>query len=127
MGDTDAAVAEVIATEQLRCVAWRGEDLSLLDDILADDIWYVHSNGRRDDKRGLAAMLTEFKWTVEREALDVQVYGDIAVMTGGIVVWPRPVDGSPPAQRFVSDGLQIWRKTDGRWQLIAQQSTARAS
>jgi hypothetical protein len=126
--------AEVAAAEQARCAAWSGEDVAPLDDLLADGIWYIHAHGVRDDKDALLAMLRAGRRTAARDSLDVQVYGDIAVATGGLVVTVPAVgdasvgdasDGAA-AQRFASHVLQVWRRRDARWELIAQQSTPRA-
>lgn len=115
-------VAEVIAAENARCAAWGGEDIEPLNDLLDDDIWYVHTNGKRDDKAGLFEV-AKAGWTVTREDLDVRVHGDTAVMTGRIIISPRNADDPATAPKWASTGLQVWRKSDGRWRLIAQQST----
>ncbi|WP_045877796.1 nuclear transport factor 2 family protein [Pseudofrankia sp. DC12] len=118
--------AEVAEAERRRCEAWSGEDVSPLEDLLHEDLWYVHTNGRHDDKHSLVAMLKVGRRTVERDSFDVAVYGDVAVTTGGLVVGVPPADGAGEPALFVSDVLQVWRRQDGQWRLIAQQSTPRA-
>jgi ketosteroid isomerase-like protein len=119
---SDSEEAEVIVAEQARCDAWSGEGIERLEDLLSDDIWYVHTSGKRDDKVGLFEV-AKGGFRVVRENLEVQVLGDVAIMTGTIIISPLAPEDPVNPPTWVSLGLQVWRKTDGRWQLIAQQST----
>ncbi|MBL7499153.1 nuclear transport factor 2 family protein [Frankia sp. CNm7] len=122
-GNDVAGVADV---ERRRCEAWSGEDLSPLEELLDEELWYVHTNGRRDSKRSLIDLLKVGTRTAQRDSLEIQVYGDVAVTTGGLVIAVPSADGTA-SQTFVSDVLQVWRRRDGEWRLIAQQSTPRAA
>jgi ketosteroid isomerase-like protein len=119
MTDSDGAARdELLAAEQARCRAWEGGDASPLAELLADDLWYVHTHGKRDTKASLMSALQHARQRVERDDLRVRVFGDTALMTGGITVTIES------GQVFVSHVVQVWRRREGGgWELVAQQST----
>jgi hypothetical protein len=116
--DRGVVVAEVLHAERRRCEAWLGDDLAPLEDLLAEDIWYVHTNGVREDK-GQIIETCRVGWVVSRGSLDVRLYDDVAVVTGGITVSPR----SDTTTKYESQAIQVWLRRGGAWQLVAQQST----
>jgi hypothetical protein len=114
----DVAVDEVLDAERRRCEAWLGDDVAALAELLADDIWYVHTNGVREDKAQVIETC-RVGWVVSRSSLDVRLYDDVAVVTGGITVSPR----SDTTTKYESQAIQVWLRRAGRWQLVTQQST----
>lgn len=120
----ETAIAEVIAAEQRRCQAMADDDVAAVEGLLGDELWYLHANGHHDDKSSIMASFKDATRSVERDPLDVRIYGDVAVVIGGYVVTVAPRDGSSP-RRIDNNGLQVWVKRDGRWQLVAHQGAAR--
>lgn len=117
-----SAIAEVEAAELRRCQAISTDDADTIAELLADEVWYQHSNGFVDDKAGFLSGLTKRVRTVRRDPLDIRIYGDTAVVIGAyhITSASRHDDSTPPRQ-IHAQGLQTWVKRGGRWQLVAHQ------
>ena len=123
-----AAITEVIAAEQERCDATRASDRARLDRLIGDEFTNQHSNGHTNEsKTRLIERCTSVTHTnYTRGDLDVRVYGDTAVMTGEIDIhFPPASDGSVRDPK-TELAIQVWVKRDGRWQLVAQQTTDKA-
>ena len=115
------------ADEVLRAVRADGDamvkkDKAALDQLLADDYTYVHSNGRVQTKAEDIAenMASDSKWTsVTFADLKARVYGDAAIVTGSETL-QGAAKGYVPGARRVSDVLV---KRNGRWQYAGGIST----
>jgi ketosteroid isomerase-like protein len=96
------------------------KDRALLEQILADDYVYTHSNGAVANKAQEITDTMSSEWTSSKtDDMKVRVYGDVAIVTGrqthqgtakGYVSGPR---------RFTD----IFVKRNGRWQCAGGQST----
>ena len=56
----------------------------------------------------------------ERGDLRVRVFGDTAIMTGGMTNYMPKESGQGPIKALI---LQVWVKQDGAWRQIAFQAT----
>lgn len=117
---------EIEQMESRRVRAMIAADVASLETILASDVTYVHSNAQADDKDKYIADLKSglVRYTsIEREDVKVRAYGGTAVVTGRSrqksVVKGRP----PNLNGIVTLFTGVYVKTDGRWQLVALQST----
>lgn len=114
--------AAVEAAELRRCQAISEDDTTAVAALLADEVWYQHSNGFIDDKAGFLSSLPKRKRTVRRDPLDIRVYGDTAVVIGAYHITSESRrDSADPARQVHASGLQTWIRRDGRWQLAAHQ------
>ena len=99
-------------------------DEAALKLILADDYIFVHSTGNADDKTLRINKIKENKLpTVEsssRENEQFRVY-DKTVVISSITRQKSELNGMKRELQF--RGIVVWVKNQGRWQLIAQQST----
>ena len=121
-----AAITEVIAARAVRRNASR--TARRLDRLIGDEFTNQHSNGHTNEsKTRLIERCTSTTHTnYTRGDLDVRVYGDTAVMTGEIDIhFPPASDGSVRDPK-TELAIQVWVKRDGRWQLVAQQTTDKA-
>jgi ketosteroid isomerase-like protein len=118
------APAELLALEERRCKAMVAADHAALDEILADELVYTHSNAAVDTKESYLAGIKSGKWkytSVERLAETFDLFGDTARVTGHIRLTLANPDGS---SRIVNSRyLNVWLKRQGRWQMLAWQST----
>ena len=120
--DENAARAEVAAAEARRCQAIADDDYATIAELLADEVHYRHSNGWADNKESFLASLQRRRRTCERGPLDVRLYGDTAVVLGSYHIVSSTRDGDASKDRHIhADGLQVWVRRDGRWQLVAHQ------
>ena len=98
-------------------------DYAALDRLLADDLTYTHSTAKLDTKatylEPLVSGRTRYQ-SLEPSDVQVRVYGTTGVVTG-ILRSVALVAGkeSRTDMRFTN----VWVQRDGRWQMVAWQST----
>jgi ketosteroid isomerase-like protein len=124
MSNADA-VAEVRAADQARIAAMLALDDKRLDEILDDELTYMHSSGVTDSKKsyldGVRSRTWEYK-SITTEDVRITVKGDTAtvfchlMLTYHLKGEPRTVD---------SNALAVWNKASGKWRLMAVLSSAR--
>ena len=116
---TETTVADL---EKQRFAALVSKDYAYLDKVLAEDLYYCHSNGLIDNKSSFIQSIKDGKLTYQEmvpEELKVRVYGKTAVITGLC------------SAKVLSNGQQIntrFRFTDvyvknkAGWQIVSWQS-----
>ncbi len=116
-------IREVLEVEQEWVEAHHQLDVSTLERLMAEDYFVIRSDGSVAGKEeDLASYSTgDRHWEVaEGDQYDVRIYGPTAVLSGR---WrARGVNAGQPfdyAARFLS----VYVKRDGRWQMVAAQST----
>jgi len=113
---------EVLAADAGRIKALLENDVAALEQILGDDLTYVHSNGMLDTKESFLNSLRSGTRYLSMEMSDLAVrpLGETAIMTAKfnarVQVRDREVNPEPRV-------LVVYTKRDGRWQMIAWQST----
>jgi len=119
----DKSVDGVKAAEKAWASATVAGDEGALNQILADDVTYTHSNGETDTK---AMFIDNLKTgarkyhKVEHESMDVRVYGNTAVLIATAQIETSQKGGkvNPAHLRF----LHVWIFQKGKWQMVAHQS-----
>lgn len=115
-----AAEFEVRALEAARLQAIRGANQAALEKLYGDDFVGVTASGYEVDKARVLQVLarTDPKVRFTAEELKVRGIGDAALSSGRVV-------GRAGEAQVVSDFryLHVWQRRDGRWQLVAGQST----
>jgi uncharacterized protein (TIGR02246 family) len=124
---TDATAtleAEILAVEQRRQDALIAGDLATLDEIFDESLIHIHAPGLVHTKAQLLEHVATRHAYLEitRQDLRVRVFGDTAVVTGGIVNRMRaPGGGERTVDGVVTQVLH--RGADGRWRLVSFQMT----
>jgi ketosteroid isomerase-like protein len=122
--ETAAAVErEVLETDARRVEALLSNDFPALEGLLADDLTYVHSNGHLDTKDTYIGVLrsgaTRYL-SMAMSGLRVRLEGNTAVVTGSFEARVQTQNGEVNPKPRV---LIVYVKRDGRWQMLAWQST----
>ena len=114
---------EVLQADEARVRALIDNDVDALDRLLADDLTYVHSNGMLDTKEsyigGLRSGHSRYL-TMDMSDLKVRSLGDTALINAKFNARVKVGDHEVNPQPRV---LIVYAKRDGRWQMIAWQST----
>jgi len=114
----EQVILEVLDAEDRRRFALINEDYAAVEQHLADDLVYVHTSGLVHDKvQYLANAKNVVRYLgIERDQLQVRVYGDIAVMTGFQVstLQRRSEEKSVKAEGFVT---QVWIRGAQGWSM----------
>ena len=99
-------------------------DVSLMSDLLTDDLVHVHANGLVENKAAyIASLLSRLQFLkVDRGELTVRRFDNVAVMTGSIdqIVAYRD---SGEERRICAVVTQIWLKHGSGWRLASFQAT----
>ncbi len=121
--DLGSVESEIKSAEALRFQALTEADVPALEKYLSDDLVYTHATGWRQTKAEFLASIRsgEIQYHSFTSAdVKVRVYGSTALVTGHASVKAR-VKGEELVVELVY--LEAFVKQDGRWQLVAWQST----
>jgi ketosteroid isomerase-like protein len=119
-----AASSAVGRLDEERTEAMVKGDLAALERLLADDLTYAHSSTKVDTKavfiENLRSGASKYRG-FQREESNTRLFGDSAVNTGVATVSVEN-QGQAPAT-FKIRYTDVWVKRDGKWQMVAWQST----
>lgn len=122
-----AIPADELAIRQLelrRVAAMRDGDADALGVLLADELFYLHSNATSDSRGSLLAKIRsrelQCPGVVHSPDDQVIVTGDTAVATGRVTGTVQVNGHSVPLH---NRALAVWHRQPGGWRLIAYQST----
>ena len=114
---------EIIALENRRIKAMTQQDAQALDEILADDLSYVHSTARLETKAEFIASCISGRnsyRSMEQDEVEVRQYGTTAVVTGTAKVH---VEVNGREVKFPIRFINVYANQDGVWRMVAWQST----
>src|SRR5438105_4664747 len=122
----ESARAEVLAAENARTAALVQHDVAGLARLLRDDLTYIHSSGRIDNKTSLLEAIRSdelhyISWT--SKAMHVRMLGDTAVVDGEYAVKVINRKASPKTLDVNVFFLTVYVQSGGRWQQMAWQTT----
>jgi hypothetical protein len=115
---------EVLQLERQRADAMVREDIDALASLLAEDLSYTHSDGRRDTKESLLNLVAGPTLRYlgvdysNQEAIDC---GDAVVVRGTARIRLQRESGERPDFHVLF--LDVWVRRDGRWQTVGWQAT----
>ena len=122
--DTTASVRTLLATEDARFAAMVRADTARLRAALADDLVYVHSNGRRETKaqylESVGSGTLRYQEFAPRDR-QVRLFGPEAAMIVGVARL-RAAFGSQTAD-FDVRYVAVYAHEGDRWRLVAWQTT----
>jgi ketosteroid isomerase-like protein len=119
-GDGESEIREL---ERQRFRAMERVDVATLNRILSDDLIYTHANGLQQTKAELIGVLGsgDFKYeSIAPDDVRVRVLKDTALVTGRASMKIKSGAGE---QTFKLCYLDVYVKQDGRWQMVAWQSS----
>ena len=115
----EVADEEVLAIEREIMAAIRAKDVAILGPMLADDFCYRTHFGAETDKAGFLQSVTSSPFEIlslHGEELNVNIYGDTAVLTGVQIAEARPPEGEK--EESVVAFTDVFVRRDGRWLMV---------
>lgn len=115
----EVADEEVLAIEREIMAAIRSKDAAALEPMLADDFCYRTHFGAETDKAGFLQSVTSTPFEIlslHGEELNVNIYGDTAVLTGVQIAEARPPEGEK--EESVVAFTDVFVRRDGRWLMV---------
>jgi ketosteroid isomerase-like protein len=114
---------EIRAAEQRRFDAMVGGDVAALDEILSEDLTYVHATATFETKADFLRRLRTGDLKYEAmgpESQEVRVYGSTGVVTG--IARVQVMSGGKLLE-FRMRYTDVYVKRGNRWQMVAWQAT----
>ena len=116
------AVDAVKAAEAKRFEVTVKGDYKALDDLLADDLIYVHSNGKMDNEKtfleGLTSGRSKYK-KIESVEMKARQVGELVLIDGRVNV---TVETNGQSNDLDLTYLDVWAKRAGKWQMVSWHS-----
>ena len=113
----------VLQVQASRFQAMMGGNIEKLGTILADDLTYTHTTGEIETKveflSSLQSQTIKYE-SIEPKEVQVRIYDSTAVVTG---ISAMRVSVREQHFSFSIRFIEVYKKTDGNWQLIAWQAT----
>jgi ketosteroid isomerase-like protein len=116
--------SEIRELERQRFRAMERVDVATLNRILSDDLIYTHANGLQQTKAELIGVLGsgDFKYEsiTPGDDIRVRIFDQAAVVSGRASI---KIKARGEEQSFAICYLDVYVKQDGRWQMVAWQSS----
>jgi ketosteroid isomerase-like protein len=110
--------------ERQRFRAMERVDVATLNRILSDDLIYTHANGLQQTKAELIGVLgsgdMRYESIASGDNVRVRIFDQAAVVTGRASI---KIKARGEEQSFTICYLDVYVKQDGRWQMVAWQSS----
>ena len=113
---------DVLASQDARFRAMIEEDLATLDGLLADDLHYSHTKGNVESKAQFLSTIDSKRidyLAAKRRDVEVRLFGNTAVVTG---LSDMDLMFRGEHMIFTIRFLEVSRRVDTNWQLVAWQS-----
>jgi len=111
-------VEEVKAAEKKRFEVTVKGDYKALDDLLAEDLIYVHSNGNVDNEKAFLEGLTTGRskyLSIEPITMNARALGDFVFVDGR---GKFQVQSNGQVNDLLLTYLDVWVKRNGTWQMV---------
>jgi len=116
---TDAAVKVIEQLEERRYEAMRRADLTVLGELLSENLVYTHSNAASDDKASylekVAAKIFDYHRIAHEDQI-IRVHDKAALVTG---VMKADVSVAGTAKTLNNRYLAVWLREDAGWRFAA--------
>jgi ketosteroid isomerase-like protein len=115
--------SQIRELERERFRAMERVEVATLNRILSDDLIYTHANGLQQTKGELIGVLGsgDFKYeSITPGDIRVRIYNETAVVIGRASM---KIKSGAAEQIFKVCYLDVYVKQDGRWQMVAWQSS----
>lgn len=122
-GDPGNDEAEIRNLEALRFRAMEKMDVAALEKLLSNDLVYTHATAWRQSKAEFIESIRkgEIRYhSITPEDAKVSFYGGTGVVTGKVLIKANSKGQELSVQLLY---LEVFAKQDGRWQLVAWEST----
>ncbi len=115
---------EVLAFEKARVNATLTADTKKLEQMLAEEVVWIHSSGKRDSKATYIQAIAEGKArykSMSVEQSEARIYGEIAITNGILEFESIALDNTITKVRTLF--TCVYRKKKGNWQVVSWQTT----
>ena len=122
----DKIIAAVKAADEERLAATIAGDRAKLEQIYSDDLYYMHSSGKRDNKasqiQGVTTGGNKYERFDHQDRTFVPVAPGIVLMRGRVHVHMSNRKTGEKAMNDINY-LAVWREEKGKWRFVAWQAS----
>ncbi|MBK8503497.1 MAG: nuclear transport factor 2 family protein [Saprospiraceae bacterium] len=114
---------EVLMAEKSRFKAMVDRDLVTLDQVISEDLVYIHSNGSIDTKESYIAAIEDGSRAyndITMKDAQVRTYGEVGIINAKCTYHRTTPEGR--ADNLSLFYTSVYAKIDGRWQHVSWQS-----
>lgn len=125
IAQTSGAIAELLALQQERFDAAISQDISRLEQMVAEEVRYCHTTGAVDTKTSYLDIVRtgSIAWLeVNPIGMEARIYGDVGIIAGE-VQQTITVGGRPEPIEMHIRTIDVYLKREGRWQLMEFQAS----
>ena len=115
--------AIILEIEKSRFNAMVKKNIDKLEELIGDDLYYVHSNGNIDTKESFINAIKEGDRSYDDITIDkanIRIYGNTAIINGECTYHRKNQDGSPNNTRLLFTNVYV--KPNDSWQMVTWQS-----
>jgi ketosteroid isomerase-like protein len=116
---------EVVRLEKQRFAAMINKDTSFLKNVLADDLLYIHADGREDGKKSFINAIAnkdlDYK-QMDLKNITSRIYKNTVILSGNmhIIVYSKKANKTLDLNIHYMD---VYQKRHNKWQLVSWQSS----
>lgn len=121
--DQDSSASEVLELEKKRFRAVVEGDIDFLQEVISEDLYYIHSNGSVDTKDSFIGPIATGHRRYDNitlESSQVRLYGNTAIINGECTYHRKHPDGTPNNLRLRYTNVYI--NMEGGWKMVTWQS-----
>jgi ketosteroid isomerase-like protein len=114
---------DVLNIEKMRFKATVDRDVSYLEKVMADDLYYVHSNGEVDTKETYIKSIADGNRAYDDISIDeaeIRIYDNTAIINGICTYYRQHPDGSPNNLQLRYTNVYVKNADD--WKMVSWQS-----
>jgi ketosteroid isomerase-like protein len=120
--NTETITQQVLAYEDRRRAAIVSRDLEALDQLLSDDLAYVHSNGVVDTKDEYLTVVKDHTFnSIDHEFIRIKINGNLAILTAITTIDARK-DSDATILAGSIRTINVWELVGSDWQQIHWQA-----
>ena len=122
---SSGAAQELLALQQERFAAAVAQDLSALEQMVAEEIRYCHTTGAVDTKTSYLEMVRtgRIDWLeVNPSGMEARIYGDVGIIAGEVHQKITVGRRAEPIDMHIRT-IDVYVKRDDRWQLTEFQAS----
>jgi uncharacterized protein (TIGR02246 family) len=117
------AEQEVLQAQAQRFKAMRAHDIQTLESMFADELTYTHASGAVDTRATYPGFLRTRRYLdISTDNVKVNVYGNTAVITGGLRMTVLN-EGQKEPRTLNLRSTEVYVKRNGRWLFAHFQAT----
>jgi hypothetical protein len=125
IAQTSGDAAELLAVQQERFAAAISQDISKLEQMVAEEVRYCHTTGAVDTKTSYLETVRTggIGWLeVNPIGMEARIYGDVGIIAGEVRQKITVGGRAEPIDMHIRT-IDVYIKRDGRWQLTEFQAS----